>query len=342
MSVDDAGRKRKWTSTGFAAFVALAVVGVVIVTSDRLPDVDEAARDASALAQADANTTTVQTAPLESADTQSAAARPSASSATGSLPPPGTPLAQTYDALEIRAERGDAAAASRLYHDVHRCSAVNLSKHILAQEMPAVDGETRGMSADQLQKREGMLKALQEQIDYVNANAALCDGATAEQVGSFIPVSLQAARLGDLKALDCYVGTHFDMMTGLLDHPEWLAQYRENAPRLVDAAMRRGDWVVVELMHHAYAGIFTDSPRTQMVTPDPVMEYRYLQLERLGARGAFVDKLDGLLAHAAEALTSQQLAEANAWAQEEYTRYFSGSASNEVSNGSNICQISDD
>ena len=72
--------------------------------------------------------------------------------------------------------------------------------------------------------------------DYVQTNSARCEGATDAQLASFTPLMLQAAQLGDLKALDCYVGTDFDMMEGLLDHPEWLEQYRAQVPGLVESA----------------------------------------------------------------------------------------------------------
>jgi hypothetical protein len=37
----------------------------------------------------------------------------------------------------------------------------------------------------------------------------------------------------------------------------------------------------------------------------------------------------------------EQIADGDAWAQEIYTRYFDGTSSNGLSNGTNVCQISD-
>jgi hypothetical protein len=128
----------------------------------------------------------------------------------------------------------------------------------------------------------------------------------------------------------------------LLDHPEWVSQYKQNVPGLVDAALQRGDWVVVELIRHAYAGVFSESPRGQLFGADPVLNYRYLQLERLGATGGFIAKLDRMIEEAAAPLTVQQIEQAKAWAQDEYTRYFDGTSSNEVSNGANTCALADD
>jgi hypothetical protein len=180
-----------------------------------------------------------------------------------------------------------------------------------------------------------------EMADYIQANSARCDGATDAQLASFTPLLLQAAQLGDLEALDCYVGTDFDRMDGLLDHPEWINQYRAQVPGLVESALQRGDWVIVDLLHHAYSGAFDTSARGQLFGIDPVMDYRLLRLEQLGATGGFADKLAPRVAGAAKALSSAQAAAAEAWASDYYSRYFN-SASNDVSNGANICQISDD
>jgi hypothetical protein len=50
------------------------------------------------------------------------------------LPPPGAPLKDIFDDLKARADAGDAAAASRLFHDLQRCAE---AQH-LGQFLPAV------------------------------------------------------------------------------------------------------------------------------------------------------------------------------------------------------------
>jgi hypothetical protein len=131
-------------------------------------------------------------------------------------------------------------------------------------------------------------------------------------------------------------------MPGLIDHPEWLADMRNGVAQMLDYAIGQGDWVAAELLHHAYAGMLRENPAGQAIQPDPAMDYRYLRLERLGATGAFVPKLDRLLADAANGLTPQQIADGDAWAGDTYARYFSGSTSNEVANGANICANPED
>lgn len=264
------------------------------------------------------------------------------SSGSTPLPSAGTPLASIYDELKARADAGDADAATRLFHEVHRCVALRQKRRLLAEFHSMIadnpDVSSIGLVHD---GQPPHILMLREMTDYIQANGARCAGATDAQLASFTPLQLRAAQLGDLKALDCYVGTDFDGMQGLLDHPEWLDQYRTQAPGLVESALQRGDWVVVDLLHHAYGGAFGTSARGQLFGIDPVMDYRLLRLEQLGATGAFADKLAPMVAGAAKALSPAQVADADAWAGDYYSRYFN-SASNEVSNGANICDITDD
>jgi hypothetical protein len=297
---------------------------------------------AAAAPAPDANNT--RTSKAEDAGKRTRTQKSMAGSAIAALPPRGTPVAETYEQLKIRADSGDATAASRLYHDLHRCRMARTFQQIidarLDRELPSEAGTTR-LSATEIKRRQTALDSMQEQLDFVRDNEALCAGLGDERINSIVPASLRAAQLGDLRALDCYVGS--DMaLPGLLDHPEWLTQFKENLPNLMDAAIERGDWVVVELAHHAYAGAFPDTPRGQLLGADPVMDYRYLRLERLGAGGTFITKLDRMLNEASRQLTPQQVADGDSWAQDQYARYFAGSSSNEVSNGANICQMADD
>ena len=266
-----------------------------------------------------------------------AAAAVRAMTASRSLPPSGAPLAQTYAELEARANAGDAAAASRLYRDVQRCRAARDYQRTIAQ-MQSPQGEAAVFTfTSALETREHMLSEMRE---FVDRSAQRCAGATRAQLDALVPAMFRAAQLGDTRATNCYAGGGLEMMPGLLDHPEWVADMRA-VPQLLDHAVRQGDWVAVELLHHAYAGVFGGTPAAQAIRPEPAMDYRYLRLERLGATGAFVQKVDRMLADAAGALTAQQIADGDAWANDTYAHYFSGSSSNEVSNGANICGAED-
>jgi len=264
------------------------------------------------------------------------------SPASNFLPPPGTPLRQIYNEQRARADAGDGAAATRLYHDVARCSgargAASATTQFVSSELAR---EASTMSAAEADRHDRMLQYL---IERDKATAAMCAGASDEQIDSTMPVMLRAAQLGDLNALDCYIGS--DLTTRkMLDHPAWLMQYEQNAPVLIDVAMQHGDWAVVELMRQIYAGSgfanFSESLRRQLVDADPVMSYRYLRLEQHGAQGDLAESLRVNATLATRELTPEQVAESDSWALDEYDRYFTSKPVNDLFNGTDICEIDD-
>lgn len=260
------------------------------------------------------------------------------------LPPPGAPLAQTFDALQARADAGDVQAASRLYHDLHKCARLQQIRRTLPIIVAMDPGHPRpeAQSADDLKREQRVLDWEQRDLDFVRDNEPLCDGLDKQQLDSIVPAALRAAKLGDEQALDCYIGSSSHQMPDLLNHPEWLTDYKRNAPALVQSALHNGDWVIVGLLQFAYQGGFDASFLNQMIDPDPVMYYRYLRLQRLGASGNFADKLDKLIDQAARQLSAAEITDADAWASDTYTRYFNGSSSNVNHNGVNTCRGSDE
>jgi hypothetical protein len=221
--------------------------------------------------------------------------------------------------------------------------AARVAQRMVAEVAPQVLEHSPDLAnADQIAEHDSALHMIEDEIAFARASADRCAGATAAQLNSIIPEALRAAQLGDLKAADCYVGSMYQMMPGLLVHPEWLTEFKQNAPQLFEQGVRNGDWVAVELLHHAYAGVFPDTPAGQTIAPDIAMDYRYLRLERLGAHGEFADKVDRELAEAKEMLTPAQIGAGDAWAQDALARFFHNGSSDEVSNGANICQQTDD
>jgi hypothetical protein len=244
---------------------------------------------------------------------------------SASLPPPGTPLVQIYDELNARADAGDAAAASRLYREVNRC--------INAKTLPAVRLSLKGlierdiskMSAEEIADAERMMARLQEQLQELEAAASMCAHALPEQRQLF-PAALRAAQLGDLAAADCFVLGPMVYASGLLDHPQWITQYKENALTLANSAVERGDWHMVALLMLAYSHAdFLDNNLLSRVTgTNPAMAYRYGKLMRLGqdpTRGADESDEDERVFNG---LSPEAIAAENAWAQDAYRRFFGG------------------
>lgn len=247
------------------------------------------------------------------------------------LPPEGTPLAQTYDELKARADSGDADAASRLFRDSYRCT--------LAQESltntPTIaarllEGDTSKLSAEELTRREKYLASLENYLGTARRVSQSCAGLD-EKPLLLTPIVLEASRLGDVSASDCYVSGYMLSDSGLFDHPEWLQEYKDNVLEIAQSAVARGDWGMVALLQHAYArdGYATLGLR-QLVRPDPVQNYRYLRLRRLGANNENAPYYDKELAFVAHGLSTDEVAAGDAWAQDIYQRYFSAAPENTV------------
>lgn len=239
------------------------------------------------------------------------------------LPSADTPLAQTYAQLKALADAGNAQAASRLYRDVQRCS----QAHDIERELPELELITWNQhsdkpTTDELKGEQRMLDNVQKLLDFAKDSRALCVGVTDDELANRIPVTLQAAQLGDEQATNCYLGTNFANMPGLLDHPEWLTDFRQNALELADSNLKNGDWESVELLQSAYQGNISFTLLGQLTGSDPVQSYRYLQLTRLGTDDNSAKWLDKQLATAVKQLTAAQIADANAWAAQTYSQYF--------------------
>jgi hypothetical protein len=179
---------------------------------------------------------------------------------------------------------------------------------------------------------------VEQQIEDARAKSAECEGLTEAQL-QLAPLALQAAKLGDAEATRCYVSGLFMYTGGLLDHPEWLTEYRSNALPLAQAAIERGDWVMVGELGDSVSGWLPISPLGQLLGTEPAQHYRYLKLQRLGAPESTAARFDDELAAATRELSAGQIAEGDSWAQDAYLRYFGGQPSNSNSTGMDVCPM---
>jgi hypothetical protein len=104
------------------------------------------------------------------------------------------------------------------------------------------------------------------------------------------------------------------------------------------SAFESGDWRIVVLMAARTLSIGRGPirARTDASPGDPASYLRAMQLLRLGADGAYASRLDAEIANFTETtnpelirenrgLTEKEIADAKAWALEEFETYFSGS-----------------
>ncbi len=250
-----------------------------------------------------------------------------------SLPPEGVPLVQVYDELDARAANGDKPAASRLYRDLLRCrsadgriaSGLVTAKYLLSRKSDTLNDHT--------------LDYIKRRLHDSDQLEALCNGLTPAMRESLTPVTLRAARLGDADARDCYVnrGPNLDKGT-LLKHPEWLQTYTREVPALIDAAIADGDWKMVDMLQYAY-GLDGRNLVSGFLGHDAEQHYRYLKLFSLGEDSDSASFLDARLESAADVLTAEQIADADAWALKTYQQHFQGASNEAAPRGWNACAV---
>ena len=255
------------------------------------------------------------------------------------LPPPGTPLAKIYDDLKARADGGDKEAASRLFAEAQHCFSARQAVRMLPRSANFfLEEDTSKLSAEELSQREKHLANLEEHLAKVRAQNELCEGLSDEQL-QLAPLALQAAQLGDAAASDCYVSGILLYSGGLLDHPEWLTQYKSNAMTIAQAALEHGDWRMVATLRDAYGQTLSVVPLGQLTGGDAVQYYRYLKLQLLGASEKNAAALVRQLADAAQSLTTADQNAGDVWAQEMYSRFFGGTSEPVDQNHMSACSF---
>jgi hypothetical protein len=175
----------------------------------------------------------------------------------------------------------------------------------------------------------GRTKA-QSRIAAAEAVLSHCD---ATNMGTrYFQATKQAAKQGDVDAQLCYLqGDFFSPEGAQIFTDAENEQYKKGAPRYVDAALKRGDWRVVELLNtrHFHPG---SGPLYLLEgVGDRNTQYKMTRLLRLGSSGSYAEFLDGRLESMkhpdldpSAAVPPQVVKESDAWAQQTYTDYFAG------------------
>jgi hypothetical protein len=138
-----------------------------------------------------------------------------------------------------------------------------------------------------------------------------------------------AAKAGDLDAQMCYLMQGMgDRESGFKLSDEEIAEYQSLGPQYVEAAFKRGDWRVVELLDfHVidWAGLFINLEQWK----DPARQYKAHQLFLLGVADVDPQNTDDWLAvlHMPAPkdtwrLSAQEMQDSDAWAQATYDKYF--------------------
>jgi hypothetical protein len=138
-----------------------------------------------------------------------------------------------------------------------------------------------------------------------------------------------AAKAGDVDAQMCYLMQGYgDRESGFRLTDAEISEYQSLGAQYVDAAFKRSDWRVVELLgYHVvdWVGLFMNLEQWK----DPLREYKSHQLLLLGAGDVDPQDTDLWLAvlRMPESkdnwkLSAQEMQDGDAWAQETYDKYF--------------------
>lgn len=247
-----------------------------------------------------------------------------ASASSAPLPPPGTPLKDIYADLAYRAESGDRAASVRLFHDTAKCRFLAGSLHRLSLLLPGMLHSSKSSNPNLDQTRNSLLADLQNDIDQIKHIEPLCVGLSENESQSSPDWMRLAAEQGDREAIDCYLNLDFVQIGDALRHPQWLMDFQQIAPQMVNRAVTGGDWKAVTLLWMAYDGNGFTNWLAQTIAPNPEQAYRYAYLLKLG--GATNSFLEERMKTLESDLTPDTIMAAQDWAGAAFFRDFHSSS----------------
>ena len=198
-------------------------------------------------------------------------------------------------------------------------------------------------SPEDIERGDRQLDRVQRGLEFQQANAAICAGVTPKQMAALVPATLAAAQLGDPQAADCYVGANLNAWPDVLNNPNWISDYKNNALPLANAALQQGDWAMAGLLASANAGSPHNNNMLNQVTgTDPLQAYTYSKLMSLGQPTGTTpsDRLTNALSTLSSQLTPEQVQTGDAQAQSLYQQYFNATPreTGEVANSIRACQ----
>jgi len=263
-------------------------------------------------------------------------------SATAPLPAPGAPLKDTFADLKTRADAGDTAAASRLFQDLQHCAEAQR----IGQFLPAMANRMLNANAgspDAAQRADRELGMVQRGLDFAQGSAALCADVSPAQMAALVPTTLQAAQGGDEQAADCYVGANLNTWPDVINNPDWVSDYKNNALPLATAALQQGDWAMVGMLASANAGSIRNNNMLNQVTGTNIQQaYTYAKLMSLGQPSgvAASQRSTNALSTLSSQLSADQISAADAQAQQMFQQYFNGAPrqQGQVANTMRSCQ----
>jgi len=163
-----------------------------------------------------------------------------------------------------------------------------------------------------------------DDIARLERESADCEANQTIVEDSYFDAVLRAAKLGNVDAQLCLVASEFHLSMPWSD--EERERYRELARTYVDAAIKRGDWRIAQLLSTGYRGFGKRDLLRSVTTGDRLAVYRMNRLKRHGAVGEYARILDVTATNPQAPFPADEAKAAEDWALETYRLYFSRSA----------------
>jgi hypothetical protein len=176
-----------------------------------------------------------------------------------------------------------------------------------------------GGSSDE--KQSAALTTIEQNEARIRQAHELCAGTSILNDGQIYQVALDAARAGDQHALACLLVAPYDSpaLTGYQGK-----EYASYVMQLAQSALQQGSWPAAISMMYVYSGQPLSAYARTLASYDPVKEFEYSQLVRLGTPDGSIDAqhLDRRLSLMRQTLSRRQVEDGSNWATQTYRQYF--------------------
>ena len=238
---------------------------------------------------------------------------------------PGGPMSSAVDHKDLGDSTApttpaNTATLSNVFHDVQKCRAAATE---LAIDQTVIDRcEAKKADAAGYRLCSAEVAASARAMQAATARQAYCTADPVALDRQYYKAVDAAAKAGDLDAQVCFANGNFD----LTDKDE-ISRYTADARAYLQAGLARGDWRVVALLATPVESL---NHGGGMMASLPMMgsqftAYRANRLLQYAAKGSYAQSVKQDADEAAQQLAPAQIANANAWAVQEYQRYFSKS-----------------
>jgi hypothetical protein len=272
----------KSQSAWVALLAALAVaIGVWLIAAQPVPVPAPAAAPASeptpGAAPSVASNLGLEAAPVARGGIGPAPVRAPAPTGTpsavaGALPPLDTPLAGIIDALEARAQAGDARAACRLAAELSRCAAIAANARLERTLVPAADDAARPGTT---QGAEAFVDFAARLVTDLERDRAVCADLPGERFDDAALWLSRAADAGHPAARSAFATGDWWNARAALTRPQVVADYARHARTWAEQSIAAGDLGLMVRLAHALAGEASRAPFAPgaleaVVEPDPI------------------------------------------------------------------------